>query len=95
MQEALNSKGITLSEEEVASIRTLFDKVKSGEISREQLEEWSRLAENGELSEETLEKIAGGSFLASILLVIGVAVGAIIAISLTKAACNAMDGSRG
>ena len=60
MQEALNSKGIQMSEEEVAGIRTLFAKVKSGEISREQLEQWSKLAENGELSEEMLEQVAGG-----------------------------------
>ena len=61
MQEALNNKGIQMSEEEVAGIRDFFAKVKSGEISREQLEEWSKLAENGELSEETLEQAAGGS----------------------------------
>ena len=61
MQEALSSKGIQLSEEEVAGIRTLFAKMKSGEISREQLAQWSALAENGELSEEMLEQVAGGS----------------------------------
>ena len=61
MQQALSSKGIQMSDEEVAGIRDFFDKVKRGEISREQLEAWSKLAENGELSEETLEQAAGGS----------------------------------
>ena len=71
MQQALSSKGIQLSEEEVAGIRTLFAKVKSGEISREQLEKWSVQAENGELSEEILEQVAGGSCSAIVFLVIG------------------------
>ena len=61
MQQALSSKGIQMSDEEVAGIRDFFAKVKSGEISREQLEKWSVQAENGELSEETLEQAAGGS----------------------------------
>ena len=67
MQEALNNKGVQLSEEEVAGIRTLFAKVKSGEISREQLEKWSVQAENGELSEEALEQVAGGGVLLCVL----------------------------
>ena len=67
MQEALNSKGVQLSEEEVTGIRDFFAKVKSGEISREQLEEWSKLAENGELSEEMLEQVAGGGVLLCVL----------------------------
>ena len=60
MQQALSSKGIQMSDEEVAGIRDFFDKVKRGEISREQLEKWSVQAENGELSEEMLEQVAGG-----------------------------------
>ena len=63
MQEALNSRGVQMSVEEVAGLRDFFQKVKSGEISREQLEGWSKLAENGELAEDVLEQIAGGSFL--------------------------------
>ena len=43
MQEGLSNKGIQLSEEEVAGIRTFFDKVKSGEISRAQLKQWHTL----------------------------------------------------
>ena len=73
MQQALSSKGIQMSEEEVAGIRDFFDKVKRGEISREQLEEWSKLAENGELSEEALEQVAGGAAWAFVLLVLGIA----------------------
>ena len=44
--------------------------MKSGEISQEQLEKWSALAENGELSVETLEQGAGG--LASMFACFGV-----------------------
>ena len=60
MQEALNNKGIQMSDEEITALRTFFAKVKSGEISREQLEKWSVQAENGELTEEMLELVAGG-----------------------------------
>ena len=42
-----------LSEEQIVGIRELLLKVESGEISVAQLE-------NGELSEETLEQVAGG-----------------------------------
>ena len=60
MQEALNNKGIQMSDEEITTLRTFFAKIKSGEISREQLEKWSVQAENGELTEEMLELVAGG-----------------------------------
>ena len=70
MQEALNNKGIQMSDEEITALRTFFAKVKSGEISREQLAQWSQLAENGELSEEMLEQVAGG--LASMFICFGV-----------------------
>ena len=60
MQEALNAKGIQLDEKEIVGIRSLFDKVKNGEISRAQLEKWGKLAENGELAEDLLEMVAGG-----------------------------------
>ena len=73
MRQALREKGVELSEEEVAGIRDFFDKVKRGEISREQLEAWSKLAENGELSEEALEQVAGGAAWAFVLLALGIA----------------------
>ena len=54
VQAALKEKGVELTEEEALSIREFFAKVKSGEISAEQLK-------SGELSEELLEQVAGGS----------------------------------
>ena len=53
VQAALKEKGVELTEEEALSIREFFEKVKSGEISAEQLE-------SGELSEEMLGQVAGG-----------------------------------
>ena len=53
VQAALKEKGVELSEEQIVGIRELLLKVESGEISVAQLE-------NGELSEETLEQVAGG-----------------------------------
>ena len=77
MQEALNSKGVQMSEEEIAGIRDFFQKVKSGEISREKLEKWSKLAENGELTEEMLEQVAGGIEPITIMLLVGLLGGAL------------------
>ena len=56
VQAALKEKGVELTEEEALSIREFLAKVKSGEISAEQLE-------SGELSEEMLVQVAGGSSL--------------------------------
>ena len=70
MQEALREKSVLMSDEEITALHTFFAKVKSGEISREQLAQWSQLAENGELSEEMLEQVAGG--LASMFICFGV-----------------------
>lgn len=56
VQTALKEKGVELTEEEALSIREFLAKVKSGEISAEQLE-------SGELSEEMLGQVAGGSSL--------------------------------
>ena len=64
VQAALKEKGIEMTEEEILGIRELLVKVESGEISAEQLE-------NGELSDELLEQVSGGSVL--------LAVGAVIA----------------
>ena len=67
MQAALQEKEVVLTEEEIKVIHGFFAKVKSGEISREQLAQWSKLAENGELSEEMLEQVAGGGVLLCVL----------------------------
>lgn len=71
VQAALKEKDIELSDEEILGVRELLLKVESGEISAEQLEQWAKLAENGEFSDEMLEQVSGGS----ILLGIGIAVG--------------------
>ena len=59
-QAALKEKGIELSEEEIASIQEILMKVKTGKITKEQLEKWTVQLENGELPEETLELVSGG-----------------------------------
>ena len=60
VQAALKEKGVEMTEEEVKAMIEFFAKVKSGEISRAQLEQWVAQAESGELSEELLEQVAGG-----------------------------------
>ena len=59
-QAALKEKGIELSEEEIAAIQEILMKVKTGKITKEQLEKWAVQLENGELPEETLELVSGG-----------------------------------
>ena len=61
VQAALQEKGVELSENEILGVRELFLKVEGGEISAEQLEKWVEQAESGELSEELLEQVSGGS----------------------------------
>lgn len=61
VQAALKEKGIELSEEEITSIQDALMKVKTGEITKEQIEKWSVQLENGELSEEALEMVSGGT----------------------------------
>ena len=61
MQTALKEKGIELTEEEIFAIREMLLKVADGEISAKQLEQWATQAERGELSEELLEQVSGGS----------------------------------
>ena len=56
VQAALQEKGVELSEEEILGIRDLLIKLAEGEISAEQME-------NGELPEELLEQVSGGSLL--------------------------------
>ena len=55
-QAALKEKGIEMTEEQILVICENIMKVESGEISAEQLE-------SGELSEEMLGQVAGGSSL--------------------------------
>ena len=59
VQAALKEKGVEMTEEEILGIRDLLIKVESGKISAEQLE-------NGELSDELLEQVAGGGFWGSV-----------------------------
>ena len=61
VQAALREKGIELTEEEILGVRDLLIKVEEGGISAEQLEKWGEQAESGELSEELLEQVSGGS----------------------------------
>ena len=66
VQTALKEKGVELTEEEILGIRQLLDKVESGEISAEQVEQWAKQAESGELSDDMLELVSGGSVLIAI-----------------------------
>lgn len=80
VQAALKEKGVELSEEEILSIRALLQKVESGEITKEQLEQWSKQAADGELSDEMLEQVAGGSWIflgimAAAMIVSGIHIG--------------------
>ena len=61
VQAALREKGIELTEEEILGVRDLMIKVEEGGISAEQLEKWAAQIESGELSEELLEQVSGGS----------------------------------
>ena len=61
VQAALREKGIELTEEEILGVRDLLIKVEEGGISAEQLEKWAAQIESGELSEELLEQVSGGS----------------------------------
>ena len=65
VQAALKEKEVELSEEEILGIRDLLVKLAEGEISAEQME-------NGELPEELLEQVSGGS-----LLGLGIAIGVV------------------
>ena len=82
VQIALKEKGIELTEEEIFAIREMILKVADGEISAKQLEQWATQAERGELSEELLEQVSGGSVLGTIgLALIGAACVAAFAIA--------------
>ena len=62
VQAALQEKGVELTEEEILGIRDLLVKLADGEISAEQME-------NGELPEELLEQVSGGSLLGAAIIV--------------------------
>ena len=84
-QAALKEKGVELTEEEILGIRDLLSKVENGEISAEQVKLWAKQAENGELPDEALEQVSGGSALGTIALVlVGVAVITAFAIETDK-----------
>lgn len=71
VQEALKEKGVELTEQEIITIRELLIKVESGEISAEQMEKIQKMSENGELSDEDLANISGGSFLGLVTITVG------------------------
>ena len=74
VQAALKEKGIEFSEEEIISIRDFLLKVEKGDITKEQLEKWTVQLEDGELSEEELEIVAGGIALETVGFVVGCAI---------------------
>ena len=74
VQAALKEKGIEFSEEEIISIRDFLLKVEESDITKEQLEKWTVQLEDGELSEEELEIVAGGIALETVGFVVGCAI---------------------
>ena len=62
VQDLFEDNGVALTLDEVKQIGLMLDKVFSGEITAEQLEQ----AASGELSEDDLEQVAGGVILAGI-----------------------------
>lgn len=83
VQEILQEKEIHMTEEEILSLRDFFIKVEDGEISGEQLERWAAQIENGELTEEILEEVSGGSvgvIIMGVLCIAACAVGLVVAV---------------
>ena len=79
VQAALQAKGVELTEEQILGIRDLLGEVEGGKISVEQLEQWAAQMESGELTDEMLEQVSGGSVAVGVGTIIGlVAVGVII-----------------
>ena len=64
VQAVLKEKGVELTEEEILSVREALVKMDNAGISAEQLEQWSKQADSGELPEEMLEYVAGGEIFA-------------------------------
>ena len=91
VQAALKEKGVELTEEEILGIRELLIKVENGEISVEQLELAAAQLESGELSDELLEQVSGGSLVLCGVLVAGSVVAcAMLALCVTKLIIDAV-----
>lgn len=91
----MKEKGVELTEQEILTIRELLIKVESGEITKEQLALWQKQVENGELSEEALEQVAGGSTFMTGLIVTGCIVGAIWLVGMGILVTGHIKGSTG
>ena len=92
VQAALKEKGVELTEEEILGIRELLVKLENGEISAEQAELWAKQAENGELPDEALEQVSGGSVLGTIAVVV---LGLICVAGIAVAVDNAIEAGTG
>lgn len=78
VQTALQKKGIDLTEEEILAVRELLIKLEGGEITAEQLESLARRSEDGELSDEALEQVAGGFVVTSMAALTAWFVGSVV-----------------
>ena len=83
VQAALKEKGVELTEADIMGIRELLVRIESGEITKKQVED-------GELPEELLEQISGGS--ASLIFLGGLTVTYIVGSALVVTVDVATDG---
>ena len=83
---------VEMAKVEILGIRELLVKLENGEISAEQAELWAKQAENGELPDEALEQVSGGSVLGTIALV---ALGVICVAGIAVAVDNAIQSATG
>ena len=65
---ALKAKGLDLSEEEVLAVRDLLAKIKSGEITAEDLKQM----ESGQIPDSMLDLVSGGSIVFGVMLGLGI-----------------------
>lgn len=79
VQEALEDRGVELSLDEIEKMGAFIRKVQTGEISKEQVQ---RMAD-GELSEDELEQVSGGS--GAVFGALGGMGGVVIAIAIVTA----------
>lgn len=93
IQAALKEKGLDVSEQDSRAILDALTKVKSGEISKEQIEKLHQQAENSELSEEALEQVAGGLGIFGwvVVIVVGVVIGGLTGATASVAAATAQN----